>query len=521
MIPLFSVSLTREADSYAINELGMPGILLMENASVSIFNKVSNKYPGLAYHSFIGFVCGKGNNGGDGFAAARHFANSGAKVKVIYIAGEDELSGDALENFLILQNILQHNSGSVMKRFNSMRDLKALEGASIIFDAMLGTGAKPPLKEPYGEIVKYLNKLEAVKVAVDIPTGLDADTGDGGIVFKADYTISLAELKKGLFVNNGALYSGQVEKGYIGIPEKYFDMQEVEDYLIEPEDAFTALPLKRKDLHKYSAGKVLVLAGSARLPGAAFLTASSVLKAGAGSSLLCFPESLKLLAQIKLNEAIVEPYSDEGSGILKESNIEELKQRFEWMDVLAVGPGLGRNPETISAVQKCIEMNKGRKIVIDADGITALGNGKYRELPLKNCILTPHHGEFAGMLGISAGELRKDFFSICKEFVSVTGSYLVLKGAPTVIFTPDGDALINPAGNAGMAKFGTGDVLTGVIAAFAAQSDNVEDAVIAGVYLHSLSADLLLKEKTEFGITATSIINNLPAAINFLRNSFV
>lgn len=521
MIPLFSVSQVRDADEYAINQLQIPGLLLMENASLSIYSIIKEQYPSLNKSSLIGIVCGRGNNGGDGFALARHFINTGYRVGVIYLSGAEDLKGDALTNFEILSSLVHYSETSFLRQYKSVRDLKRIENSQLIIDALLGTGASGSLKSPYAEIVKELNKYNTLRVALDIPTGLDADKGWGDNPFQADLTVTLAELKKGLFVNKGSVVSGEIRKGYIGLSPEYFDNFQVDTYVIEPEDAFFNLPQKAKDLYKYSAGKVLVIAGSRNLPGASFMTASSVLHSGAGASILCFPESAEGVIQSKLDEVIVLPYKDDGKGIFRKKNIEELKKRFEWMDVLAIGPGLGRDEETIEAVLEAIRINKNKKMVIDADALFALGEGKYKNLDLSNCVLTPHQAEFANLLGIKLSELQEDVLSYGRKFAEETGALLVLKGAPTVIFNAEGEALVNSTGNPGMAKFGTGDVLTGIIAGFIAQADGTEGAVISAVYLHSLSADLLLKNKTEYGIMATDIINNLPEAIKFIRKSSV
>ncbi len=519
MIPLFSIQQIKEADSFAINQLRIPSITLMENASRSIFESILEKLQ-LDKNSLIGFVCGKGNNGGDGFAAARHFVNNGFCVRVIYLGEPGEMTEDARTNFFILQNLLIENRKSSLIGFNSIKEIKSLNKCNLIFDALLGTGTKGNLKSPYSEIVTELNKINAKKIAIDIPTGLDADTGYGDVVFNADYTVSLAELKRGLFVNLGAVHSGEVDKGYIGIPESYFDSLSIKEYLIEPEDVINSLPVKKKNIHKYSAGKVVVLCGSANTPGAAFLAANSVLKAGAGAAYLVFPKSLKTVAQKKVIEVIVETYDDAKQGILRTQNVDEIKKRLEWTDVIAIGSGMGRDSETMDAILQTITKYRNKKIVLDADAIYALGNGNYKNFNLKNFVLTPHYGEFANLIGISTDDLNRNVLEYGKSFAKEKSCFLVLKGAPTIIFNPSGEALINTTGNAGMAKFGTGDVLTGVLAGFLAQTDDIEKAVICGVYLHSLSADLLQKTKSEYGITASMISDNLPNSIQFLRSSF-
>ncbi|MGE5402209.1 MAG: NAD(P)H-hydrate dehydratase [Ignavibacteriales bacterium] len=519
MIPLYSVQQVRDADDYAINQLRIPGLLLMENASISIIEVLKEKFSSYLYNGPVGILCGKGNNGGDGFAIARHLMNSGSRVTVIYLSDIEELTGDALQNFEILSNLIHYSDGSILKQYKSGRDIKILEKSPLIIDALLGSGVSGALRSPYAEIVKSVNELNAVRVAVDIPTGLDADKGSGEVIFKADLTVTLGELKKGLYVNRGAASSGEILKGYIGISQDFFNELPVDTYIIEPEDAFYSLPHKARDIYKYSAGKVLVVAGSRKLPGAAFMTSSAVLKSGAGASILCFPESVRALVQERLNEVIVLTYNDAGSGIYTKRNLGELNERFEWMDVLAIGPGLGRDTESIDAILETIRQNRGKKMVIDADGLYALSESRYKKVNLENCVLTPHQAEFANLIGIGLDQLQEDIFTYGRKFAIETGAYLVLKGAPTVVFNPGEEAFVNSTGNPGMAKFGTGDVLTGILAGFLAQSDDIEGAIISAVYLHSLSADLLLPGKTEFGIMATDIIDNLPEAIKFLRNS--
>ena len=520
MIPLYSTKQIRQVDQYAINKLGIPGIVLMENASREIFLKITERI-GHFESPLIGFVCGKGNNGGDGFAAARHFSNAGYEVVVIYIGSESEFSEDSRFNFRILKKISADNKKIKLIKFSSVSVLSPLKKCDIIFDALLGSGTKGSLREPYLSIINYLNKLQSIKVAIDIPTGLNADSGFSENAFNADFTITLGQLKKGLFFGDGYLYSGEVEKGGIGIPDSFYQKFTPTEYLIEPEDAIAGIPIKAKNLHKYSAGKVLTIAGSGSLPGAAVLTATSALKIGAGASILCFPKSVRELVHKKLGEVVVKTYDDSGKEYFVERNVKELQEKIRWADVVAIGPGLGRERETQNAVVNLIEKNTARRLVIDADAIYALGKSRYKKLNLKNAILTPHHAEFAALIGISNTELKKDILKYGKTFVKTTGAFLVLKGAPTIIFTPEGDALINTTGNPALAKFGTGDVLTGFIAGLLAQQEEVEKAVITAVYIHSLAADILAKKRTKLDILATDIQNYIPQTINFLENSIV
>ncbi|MBZ0199794.1 MAG: NAD(P)H-hydrate dehydratase, partial [Ignavibacteriaceae bacterium] len=516
--PLYSTKEIREVDDYAIRELNIPAILLMENASLQVYNLTLSKYfPPI---NKVGFLCGKGNNGGDGFAAARHFYNNGYEVTVIYLSGENDLSGDSLTNFKIINSISKVDGLVKLKKYKSTADLKILQTCNIIFDALLGSGAEGELREPYLSIIKKINDFNCYKVAIDIPTGLNANTGYTKEAFKGDLTITLGEFKKGLFVGASPEYTGEVVKGSIGIHQNLYDKCEPASYLIEPEDAFFSLPKKGKTIHKYSAGKVLTIAGSGSYPGAAALTSEAVLRAGAGASVLAFPSSVKNIIHSKVVEVVVDAYDDKGSEQLSEHNIEEIEERIDWADVVAIGPGLGRENSTMNAVIEILKSRTNKKMVIDADGLFALSRGKYKELDLSGLILTPHHGEFARLLDIPTTELQKDILTYGKNFAEETGSYLVLKGAPTIIFTPDGDALINTVGNAGLAKFGTGDVLTGIIAGLLAQHYDVEQSVVAGVYLHSLTADIIANDFTEYSYTAEDILLNLHRGFQFLRKSF-
>ena len=519
MIPLYSTEQIRQVDDFAISKLGIPGPVLMENASAEIYSWLEEKFLNDNKEKKIGFICGKGNNGGDGFAFARHCVNNGYNTKVLFLGDEEELSEDCKINFRIISGYEKRFKNISLKKYSSLKDINWLKDCSLIADAMLGSGAKGELREPYKSIVEKLNKINLFKVAIDIPTGLDADIGSGSTVFKADLTITLGEFKKGLFISDGAYYSGEVVKGGIGISDKFYDELNCEDYIIEPEDVYKNLPHKKKNIHKYSAGKVFTIAGSGKLPGAAALTSKSVLKAGAGASILAFPKSVRKLVHKNLTEVIVETYEDKDSEHFLTEVIPLLKKRIEWADVLTIGPGLGRDDETLEGIFKLIKSARSKFLVIDADAIFAISK-RYKELNLTKAVITPHLGEFSNLIGIEQGEIEKDVLKYGKQFVKETGSYLILKGAPTIIFLPSEETLINSIGNPGMAKFGTGDVLTGIISGFLAQLKDIETSVITGVYLHSLSADLLVKKSTEYGYTASDIMNNLPNAIKFLRKSF-
>jgi NAD(P)H-hydrate epimerase len=521
MIPLFCTKTIRDVDDYAIRKLRIPGIILMENASLEVFKFASEKLIERNKSGSIGFICGKGNNGGDGFALARHFINNHYKVIVICLFDEAELTQDCRTNFVILKQMISNFKDSKLIIFRNVKDLSPLKSCDMIVDAMLGSGVQGELKEPFQSIVNKVNTLNSIKLSVDIPTGLDADKGYSSLMFKADLTVTLGELKPGLFFGDGYAFAGQIQKGNIGISPDYYPSEKTKEFLLEPKDVVEALPIKIKSANKYSAGKVLTIAGSGKYSGAAILTAKSVLKVGAGASVLCFPKSIRNFVHKNLSEVVLQEYEDNGKEYLKAENLEKFSSKIRWADVIALGPGLGREAETQKAVIQLLRLRKFRNIVIDADALFAISDKKYKKIDLTNFILTPHYGEFCSLIGIELEEFRKDILTCGRKFVKETGTYLVLKGAPTMIFLPNGKVLINTVGNAGMAKFGTGDVLTGVIAGLLSQVKDIEKALIAAVYIHSLAADLLTEKYTELGFTATNLMNNIPSAIRYVRNSFV
>ena len=517
MIPLYSTTQIKDFDNYAINKAGIPGIVLMENAAVNVAGAVLEKITSLKLGNRIGILCGKGNNGGDGFAVARHLANSGCEITILSLGKSDDLSADSKMNYNILKN-LRHPNITIIN-YSSIKDIKYFNKCDTVIDALLGSGAAGPLKEPFSSVIKEINKLNSYKIAIDIPSGLDADKGYGELIFDAHLTITLAGYKKGLFFNDGSANSGEILKKGIGIDEVLLDDYHTDDYLVEPEDILVLLPQKQKNIHKYSAGKVLTIAGSVKLPGASLLTSKAVLNIGAGASILAFPKSGRGLVAPSLSEVILEAYG-ETDEYLVSRDIPSIQKRIEWADVVAIGPGLGRNEETQKAVIKIIKDNPAKYFVIDADALFALHNGNYKKLKLNNSILTPHYGEFSDLIGIDLSELKQDILNYGKQFARETGAVLVLKGAPSIVFNQYGESFINSTGNPGLAKFGTGDVLTGVIAGLYSQIKNPEDAAVCGVYLHSLTADLLEDKMTEYSYTAGDIINYLYESIKFLRKSF-
>lgn len=523
MKSLFSAEQVREADKFAIDTLKIPGIVLMENAAAGICDILEDyiSEAGEAWVNSVTILCGKGNNGGDGFALARYLANKGYPVNIVTFANSDELKGDAKVNHDICLELFRLNNNPEIHLYSGIESLEKFRHSSVIVDAMLGSGAKGELKEPYNEVVKLVNSFNGLKLAVDIPTGLNADTGKGEIVFNADLTVCLGELKKGLFVEDGYALSGEVVKGSIGIGNNYFNKVRTDTFLTEREDVINCIPERGVNVHKYSAGKTFVIAGSAGYPGAARFTTEAAFAAGSGAVVLALPKSVATIAALELDGPVVNSYNDNSRGYLSIDNYDEIAERIAWSDCTVIGPGLGCEKETIECVAKILKDFPDKKMVLDADALQALHNKAYEKFNLTNKILTPHHKEFTDFTGFETIQFKNNVLEAGRRLSAETGAVLVLKGAPTIIFDKHGNAFINQTGNSGMAKFGTGDVLSGIIGSFAAQGGEITESPLAGVYLHSLAADILVEELSEYSLTPLKLIDYFPKALKELYHESV
>jgi len=514
MIPLFSPEQVREADNYCIDKLGIPGLILMENAARTIAEFVLAENPDLRH---VGIICGKGNNAGDGIAVARHLAIKGIYVSIVLVAEPQIFSGDAQFNFNLTKNLALENSLLEIIQYKDSHTLRKIQSCDLIIDALLGTGIRGEITEPFSTVIDELNSLRKKVLSIDLPSGLDSSTGWGNPVVNATSTITLGEFKRGLFFGKGAYSAGIIHKGYIGLNPKYFDELEVNDYLIEPEDAYKGIPKKAKDIQKYSAGKLMIIAGSSDYPGASVFSANAASASGCGAVTVFLPDSVKGWVVSTLRAATINGYDDKGTGKLKTEHLNFGNVRFKSYDTMLIGPGLGNDPDTLAAVESILLEYPEKFKVIDADGLLVLNKKKY---DLSTAVLTPHLKEFSLMSNISIEELKKNLLLHGRNYAVKNRTTLVLKGMKTIIFNASGECFINSAGNQGLAKFGSGDVLAGIIASFIAQSGIIEDSVIASVYIHSLAADIIAEKEGYYGIDPEKLINGIPSTIKFLLATF-
>lgn len=509
MQTLLSAEEMQRCDAVAAKSFGIPGLLLMENAGLGVARWIQQRFS--LKNKSIAVFCGKGNNGGDGFVAARHLANTGARVNVILL--DHPTRGDGKVNAAILRKVARKFPSHVSIRSATPSVVSSLR-PDIIVDAIFGTGFSGSVKKRYADIINWINELPVPRIAIDIPSGIHGTTGTGTVAVKADMTLTLGAMKYGLLCNAGRDRSGSVEVLDIGIPKGLISGIRPMTRLVERRDMAQCLPSRAATVHKYSVGKVFVVGGSRGYTGAPVLAATAALRSGAGAVVLGVPESIYSIVARKVTEVIVEPLPATREGSLAVSGIEAIRRRMEWADSTVLGPGISLNKETISLVEALLLQATGNTL-IDADALTGLakgGSSVFRKTKA-SCIITPHAGEFARITGLTTGEIELYRIQHARTVAKNLGVIVVLKGAPTVTAVPDGSVFVNSSGNPGMATVGMGDVLSGMIAGLWAQGGDAVRACYGGVYLHGLSGDTAARELGERSLVAGDVIEYLPNAM--------
>jgi hydroxyethylthiazole kinase-like uncharacterized protein yjeF len=504
-------------DRFAIESLHIPSTILMEHAGKGVVDAMEKHFASLSGRTVL-VVCGKGNNGGDGFVAARHLFNQGASVTVALVGKQKDLKHDARDHYTILKDISKSSDHSGMLHLievHSIKKFSSLQHSEFIVDAIFGTGFSGPARGIYKSIIERMNQGKGKKVSIDIPSGLNADTGViANVAFRADLTVTMGLKKAGLVLNSGMTHSGKIDVVDIGIPPFVLHSKERKTFILRADDVNKILPTRSIHSHKYSVGKVFVLAGSRGLTGAAAMVATSAMRAGTGAVVLGTPASIYPILAKKLTEVMVEPLPETSEGTLSLEAYENMKKHLQWADVIIIGPGLSRNIETCDLVKKILaEVDK--RLVIDADGLNALSENpsilkKHRN---KDVIITPHVGELSRLINIPSEAIENNRVEISRSTAKNFKFTVVVKGAPTITASEDGIAVINSTGNPGMATAGSGDVLAGLIGGLWAQGMSRSAAASAGVFVHGYAGDLAKNAYGEKSMMATDILHCIPEAM--------
>jgi NAD(P)H-hydrate epimerase len=510
-----TAELMQQLDRRAIEETGIPGIVLMENAGRGIAGEILRSYPEILAGK-VAIIAGRGNNGGDGFVIARYLINRGVAVKLFLLAAREQVKGDAKVNLDIITE--KHVPLTEIATPDAWKEhRRELEECRLIVDALFGTGLNSEVTGLLRELISDLNCLSVPRVAVDLPSGLQANTGEVlGVCVKADLTVTCGLPKWGLLTYPGASYAGRLQIVDIGIPSSFLEEEAITDHVVTFDGLSRSFRGRDPNSHKGDYGHVLVIGGSSGKTGAAALTCQAAARTGAGLVTLAVPASLHGVMEEKLTEVMTEPLDEEEPGFLGRSSFKKIKALMKGKSVVALGPGIATHEDTVKLVHSILK-ESSLPMVIDADAINALSFDpdllKGVTVPL---VLTPHPGEMARLVGVTSKEIQKDRISIAKKFAQQYGCYLVLKGARSLIAGPDGGACINLSGNAGMASGGMGDVLTGMIAGFIAQGYDTVLATKRAVFLHGLAGDVLAAERGPVGFIAEDLISEMPRLLKAL-----
>ena len=502
----------READRRTMEEIGIPSIVLMENAGRQVVAAMQSRFEELATMR-VAVLCGRGSNGGDGFVVARTLAEHHVDVGVYLVGNAADIKGDARINLEVLRqlghDVVEIGDGPAWELHGT-----DVVGSDVIVDALFGTGLRGPLNGVVETIVADVNSSGQPVVAIDLPSGLSADGPEiPGPAIEATMTVTMAAPKLPLVLPPAESLAGELVIADIGIPRTVIG--EIEGPWVEvlTRDAMRlAIEPRLADSHKGDYGRVLVIAGSTGKTGAASLTALAALRSGAGLVTVATPESCLPIVAALGAEYMTYPIAEDVRGEMSVRAVDDLLALN--VDVIAIGPGLGR-AESTGAVVRAIVERAGVPIVLDADGLVAFAAepGKLSGRDGVDIVITPHAGEMARLTGLAVEDVQSHRLDVARDFATTHRVHVVLKGHRTIIASPDGRTAINLTGNPGMATAGTGDVLTGMLAAWFAQLLDADVAARLAVYLHGLAGDLAEADEGEVALIAGDLLTHLGDAV--------
>ncbi|MFW6150466.1 MAG: NAD(P)H-hydrate dehydratase [Chloroflexota bacterium] len=498
----------RDLDRRAIQELGVPQEILMENAGIAAYSVIRREL-GAAGRRFAVF-CGNGNNGGDGFVVARQLAANGAEVRVFLLGDEGTIRGAAKQNL----DLLRRYPVDLAEFTGDSSQTEWACGADGVVDAIFGTGLGRTVGEPQKSAMELINRRCGTCFSIDIPSGVNGETGEVlGAAVKADHTITFGLPKVGNMLHPGAGLCGQLHLCHISFPPELWSGDWIKAEVNTP----PRIPPRTKDSHKGSYGRVLFIAGAATYLGAPFFSAMSFLKAGGGLSYLAAPRSICPFLATKGSEIVMCPVEETASGSIARTNREQLLELSQQVGMVVLGPGVSREDETQDLVRDLVP-RIDVPLLVDGDGLTALaGHTELLGQREGTTVLTPHPGEMSRLVNLSTADIARTRLEVVQRACSDWNAVVVLKGARSLIGLPDGTVFVNTSGNPGMATAGCGDVLNGVIAGMYGMGMPARDAVRTGVLLHGLAGDLAAADKGEDGITAQDVLDYVPHAIRDFR----
>ncbi len=508
----------KEMDRIAIESFGIPGLVLMENAGRGAFEYLLRKFKDIKTKK-IAVLAGRGNNGGDGFVIARYLMEKGIPVTIFLLSSIQKVAGDAKINMLLAQKLCDRSSTSSIIEIPDVDTFKKQKAAilfhDLFIDAILGTGLNSDVKGFFKDAIELINSSQRPVFSVDIPSGLDSDTGQPlGIAVKACATATFAFAKAGHILYPGNLYTGDLEIIDIGIPKFIAREKGIKLFLIEKKDIAAFFKPRKFQSHKGSYGHLLVIGGSTGKTGAASLCANAAMRCGTGLVTLGIAKSLNKIIEPQVIEPMTHPLPEKNKGFLSDNCFEEILNLLKNKQTLALGPGIGTHEDTKKLVTSLIEKSEV-PMVIDADAINCIAQDtqvlKKKKAP---AILTPHPGEMARLCDMTSKDIQTDRLGIASQFAKAHDVIVVLKGAQTIVSLADGRSFVCPTGNPGMASGGMGDVLTGLIAGFCTQGFTPENASLAGVFIHGMCADQLATDVGAFGFIASDIIQIIPKIIH-------
>lgn len=500
-------------DKFSIEQMGIPGIVLMENAALKIV-----KHVGLYFEQKkltkgkIVIVAGKGNNAGDAFSVARHLITSGNDVKLYCLFEAEHITGDARLNFEILQRMGAHMEimGADTQHDSLCMDILT---ADLVIDGIFGTGFRGQVQGHIEKVIELMNRYSEYILSVDIASGIEAATGRvSDTCIKADSTVTFELPKIGQLVYPGAGFTGKLSVEGIGMPAQAFENIEIYTHLIDNEFVNAAIPVRGAEFNKGNCGKVLIVTGSAGMAGSGCISAKAGLRTGSGLVYIAAPSSLVNIYQNVVPEAVAVGIEDK-DGVISDQGLNSILEAARKCNVAAVGPGLSAHFSIFNIIKGIAEKFE-IPVVLDADALNVLvGNTDILKKFKKAVVITPHPGEMARLTGLETSYIQNNRIEVAKKFAMEWQVIVVLKGARTIIADKNGAVYINPTGNAGMATAGSGDALSGIIASLIGQGAVPLEAAAAGVYLHGLAGDIAAAVKGEHGLNSMDIVENVPYAI--------